>query len=162
MLAKKPEIIVSEPEDLVAIVTGRERQDERDSAQQETMDRLDEMLERIEELVTRLDETEQRLEQLAMVIDQRAAWLDQLAQSLQPPEPGPEPSYGEPQPRPGYEALRSIKRGMSSTQVARLVGEPLSVEAGSEGAYTWYYGYGRSIMFNARGRAESLVGFPGQ
>jgi hypothetical protein len=80
-----------------------------------------------------------------------------------PPAPAlrnAEPSYGEPQPRPGFEALRTVKRGMSRAEVERLVGEPQYVESGSHGWVTWYYGYGRSVSFNPRGRVEALVGFP--
>src|SRR5207302_1195985 len=65
--------------------------------------------------------------------------------SQAPPAPA---SYGEPQPRPAYEALRTVKRGMSATDVRRLVGDPTSVESSGGGWTTWYYGYGRSITFD--------------
>ena len=70
------------------------------------------------------------------------------------------PSGGEPQPRPGFEALRTVKRGMTRADVQRLVGQPSYVEPSSGGWTTWYYGYGRSISFDGRGRAQSFVGFP--
>ena len=35
------------------------------------------------------------------------------------------------------------------------------VESSGGGWTTWYYGYGRSVSFDRRGRAQSLVGFPG-
>jgi hypothetical protein len=49
---------------------------------------------------------------------------------------------------------------MSRAEVLRLVGEPLSVEDTGGGWSIWNYGYGRSITFDARGRVQSLVGFP--
>ena len=48
---------------------------------------------------------------------------------------------------------------MSTAEVERLIGQPEYVE-NSTGWTTWYYGYGRSISFDRRGRATSLVGFP--
>jgi outer membrane protein assembly factor BamE (lipoprotein component of BamABCDE complex) len=65
----------------------------------------------------------------------------------------------EPPPRPAYERLRRVKRGMTADQVAQLAGEPLFVDISSEGGETWYYGAGSSITFNPRGRVESFVGF---
>jgi hypothetical protein len=62
-------------------------------------------------------------------------------------------------PRAAYETLRTVKRGMSAEQVVRLAGEPTYIDPGSQGGETWYYGAGRSITFNERGRVESLVGF---
>jgi outer membrane protein assembly factor BamE (lipoprotein component of BamABCDE complex) len=56
--------------------------------------------------------------------------------------------------------LRSIKRGMTSDEVARLVGAPLSSEGNGSGSFVWDYGYGRTITFDRRNRATSLVGFP--
>jgi outer membrane protein assembly factor BamE (lipoprotein component of BamABCDE complex) len=70
------------------------------------------------------------------------------------------PSYGEPQPRPAYEALRTVKRGMTSDEVARLVGTPSAMESNSTGGYVWDYGYGRTITFDRRNRAVGLSGFP--
>jgi len=49
---------------------------------------------------------------------------------------------------------------MSRTEVQRLIGDPTFVESSGGGWTTWYYGYGRSISFDARGRATALVGFP--
>jgi hypothetical protein len=163
MLARKPEIVVSNPEDLVVIVTKQEKEQEQQSVRDETAARIDEILDRIEALTDRVAAAQERLEQLALVIDQRASQLEQLALALQtPPDPAPQPSYGQPQPRPGYEQLLSIKRGMSSAEVARLVGRPLETDRGSSGGFTWYYGYGRSVTFNSRGNVASLTGFPGQ
>ena len=65
-------------------------------------------------------------------------------------------------PRARYETLRRIKRGMQATEVERLAGLPVFVDIANEGGETWYYGAGRSISFNGRGRVESLVGFRGR
>jgi hypothetical protein len=160
LLEKKPEIVVEKPEDLHLVVTEQDRKEEKAAEQAEVLDRIDGMLDRIEDLTARLESTQTRLEQLAQVIDERAAALAELQAASQPPPPEPPPSYGEAQPRPAWESLRTVKRGMTSDDVARLIGDPIAVESGSSGAYTWYYGYGRSIMFDRRGRATSLVGFP--
>ncbi len=105
------------------------------------------------------DEPEERVETLLAQLEQTQAALA-AAQAEQAP-PAAAPSNGEPQPRPAYERLRTVKRGMSRAEVQRLVGEPTYVENGSGGWTTWYYGYGRSVSFDRRGRAQSLVGFPG-
>jgi hypothetical protein len=161
LLEKKPEIVLERPEDIHLVVTAQEKKDEKDGEQTAVLDRIDEMLDRVEALAERIENAQARLEQLSQVIDQRAAeLLDLQAAANQPPPAPPEPSYGEAQPRPAYESLRTVKRGMMSNDVARLIGEPIAVEQGSEGASTWYYGYGRSIMFDRRGRATSLSGFP--
>lgn len=161
LLEKKPEIVVEKVEDLHLVITEADRKDEKDAEQAAVLDRIDGMLDRVEELTARLEDTQTRLEQLSQLIDQRAAELAELqAAANEPPPAEPEPSYGEPQPRPSWESLRTVKRGMSSDDVARLVGQPIAIENGSGGAYTWYYGYGRSVTFDRRGRATSLVGFP--
>lgn len=161
LLDKKPEIVLDRPEDIQLVVTKDEKKAEKDAEQTAVLARIDEMLDRLEALADRIESMQTRLEQLSQVIDQRAADLiDLQAAATQPPPPPSEPSYGEAQPRPAYESLRTVKRGMTSNDVARLIGEPIAVEQGSEGASTWYYGYGRSIMFDNRGRATSLSGFP--
>lgn len=112
----------------------------------------------------------QRLTRIEESLNNLADRLDLLLAALsEPPEPeGPatarllpgriaEPP--PPPPRPAYESLRSIKRGMTATQVARLAGEPAYVDGATEGGETWYYGAGRTITFNRRGRVESYVGF---
>jgi DNA/RNA endonuclease YhcR with UshA esterase domain len=161
LLEKKPEIVLEQPEDIQLVVTKQERKEEKDADQTAVLDRIDEMLDRLDALAERLESTQARLEQLSQLIDDRAAQLaDMQAAAAEPPPPPPAPSYGEAQPRPAYESLRTVKRGMTSNDVARLIGQPIAVESGSEGASTWYYGYGRSIMFDNRGRATSLSGFP--
>ena len=158
---KKPEIVVSTPDDLhlTAAEHRRERQAAKADAaavQMQVLERLGALLEQIAAVTDRMAATQERMEELLAQMEQRQAAL--VAQATPPPPA--EPTYGEPQPRPAYEALRSLKRGMSRRDVERLVGKPDSVEYGSGGWMTWYYGFGRSISFDPRGRATSMVGFP--
>jgi hypothetical protein len=157
---------VQKPDDL-RVVTAKTRA-EREAAhaeqveaqaeaQAEITDRLGEVLARMDELAERLAAMQERMELMFAQLEQRTAAL--AAAQPEPPVPFV-PTYGEPQPRPGYETLRSLKRGMSRADVQRLAGQPLQVETTASGAETWYYGYGRSISFDARGRAQGLSGFP--
>lgn len=158
MRDKKPEIVVEKPDDLV-LTRGeqrRQREQEKADSDAETAERLADVLERLVALTERLAAVQQRMEAVLTQLDQRVA-------TLQAPEveaPAPPPSYGEPQQRPAYEALRHVKRGMSFNDVARLIGQPGSVEYGANGWTVWDYGFGRSVTFDGRGRAQSLVGFP--
>ena len=160
----KPEIVVDRPDAIM--LAGPKRTQDRDGektaraqveVQVEVMERLADVLARVEDLTERLADVEQRMENLLAQLEQREGALA----AVQSPAPGPAPSYGEPQPRPAFEALRTIKRGMSRSDVERLVGQPQYVENGGNGWTTWYYGYGRSVSFDGRGRAQALVGFPG-
>jgi hypothetical protein len=165
VLEKKPEIIVEKPADIELVVTAKDRAAKREAAADDVLDRLDEILDRLDDLSARLDETQARLEQVATALDEQGATIAQIAaiqaESIgQSFDVGPQPSYGEPQPRPGYEAMRTIKRGMTSEEVARLVGEPISSDTLPNGAVVWDYGYGRSITFDTRNRATALSGFP--
>jgi hypothetical protein len=156
---KKPEIVLQKAEDLTLAGDPQRRVDERARAaevQVETLERTTEVLERIEELTERLAATQERLDAVLAQMEQRA---QELAAAAPPPAPPP-PGYGEAQPRPQYEALRTVKRGMTRADVQRLVGDPLWIDEVNGGGATWYYGYGRSISFDQRGRAQALVGFP--
>jgi hypothetical protein len=113
------------------------------------------------EVLRRLTTIEEGLQQIADRLD-----LILVALSEQQPSPPAEPSILPGRvptvpspPRSAYESLRSLKRGMSAADVERLAGAPVFVDIGTEGGETWYYGSGRSITFNARGRVESLAGF---
>src|SRR5947199_246304 len=125
----------------------------------ETLERLATVLDRLADVTERMAAAEDRMEAVLAQLEQRETALA-LAQASQAPPPPPPASYGEPQPRPAYEALRTVKRGMSRNEVQRLIGDPSFVEPSGGGWTTWYYGYGRSISFDARGRATALVGFP--
>jgi hypothetical protein len=156
----KPEIILDAPGDIALVQTKADRQQKQDDAAQvqaDTLERLSDLLATVQELTERLADTQMRMDALLAQMEQRQAALAALPG---PPVPGPAPSYGLPQPRPAYESLRTVKQGMSPADVSRLIGEPQAVEEGSGGWVTWYYGYGRSISFDPRGRARSLVGFP--
>jgi hypothetical protein len=131
--------------------------EERAAQHDELIARLDVMLERVEAMDDRIIALEERLDIVLAQLDQQQNQLATL--EVEPPAPQA-PTWGEPQARPAYEALRSLKRGMSRAQVERLVGPPLRVQTSGGGWVTWDYGYGRSISFDARGRAASLVGFP--
>ena len=154
----KPEIVVESPGALaLAGRPRRERATEQNAAraQADVMERLAAVLERVEALTERMADVQERMDNLLAALEQREAAL-----AAATPAPPPAPTYGEPQPRPGFEALRTVKRGMSHADVERLVGEPVTIETGARGWTTWYYGYGRSVSFNERGRVEAAVGFP--
>lgn len=162
LLDRKPEIVVEHADDLELVVTPQERAEKREAAEAEVADRMDEILDRLEALTSRLEDSQTQIEQLAAVLAQQNAQIAALQSAANAPqstEPPP-PSYGEPQPRPRYEALRTVKRGMSSQEVARLVGQPVAMESNASGGYVWDYGYGRTITFDRRNRATGLVGFP--
>ena len=154
--AKKPEIILTTAADLKTTLAER-RQEQEETAQRQQTEVFDRMAAVLEQLVTlneRMAATQERMETILAQLEQRATML---AAAQVPPAP---PTYGEPQPRPGYEALRTVKRGMRPSDVERLIGKPEYVEYGQGGWSTWYYGFGRSISFDARGRAQAMVGFP--
>jgi len=154
----KPEIVVAKTEEL-ELVPGKKRDDARlAQAQTETLERLADVLARVEELTERMVATQERVEALLAQIEQTQAAL--AAAQGEQAAPAAAPSNGQPPPRPAYERLRSVKRGMSRAEVERLIGEPTFVDNGSGGWTTWYYGYGRSVSFDTRGRAQSLMGFP--
>jgi hypothetical protein len=158
----KPEIVVDRPEalELVPDTKRAERNAERAlRAQTELIERLGDVLERVEQLTAGLASMQERMDTFLAQLEQREAALAAAQAAAQPPPPAP-PSYGDPQPRPAFEALRTVKAGMSRADVERLIGQPLEVESTGTGWTTWYYGYGRSISFDTRGRARSLVGFP--
>lgn len=155
----KPEIMVEKPEDLV-LADVRERREERNTersrTQTEILERLADVLERIEEVTERMVATQERIEAMLAQLEQREAALAQSAAA--PPAPL-SPGYGDPQPRPAYERLRTLKRGMTAAEVGRLVGQPQYVEQAAGGGMTWYYGFGRSVSFDRRGRAQGMIGF---
>jgi uncharacterized coiled-coil protein SlyX len=157
----KPEIVITGP-DMIAIGGGRRREerarDANTAAQADVLERLADVLSRIEELTERMADVQERMDALLARIEDREAALANASPAPTPPAAAP--SYGEPQPRPGFEALRTVKRGMTRADVERLVGQPQYVESSGHDWVTWYYGYGRSVSFNARGRVEAFVGFP--
>lgn len=170
MKERKPEIVVDDPADLKVTMSERMREEreadqERAQVHLEMLDRLGEVLERLENLTERMAQVQDRMDVLLGQLEQRTAMIGAqqqalMAQAGQPDTPTAPENWGLPQPRPVYEALRTIKRGMTSDQVQRLVGTPDRVEYGSGGAAVWYYGFGRSISFDGRGRAQALTGFP--
>jgi hypothetical protein len=165
LLDRKPEIVIAKPDDIQVVTSAKDRQEKREAAAADMADRMDEILDRLDAMIDRLDTLQARLDQMNGVLEQQSAQIAQIAaiqaeavgQSFATP---PEPTYGEPQPRPGYEAMRTLKRGMTAQEVSRLVGQPLSSETLPGGNTVWDYGYGRTITFDGRGRTTSLSGFP--
>jgi hypothetical protein len=150
----KPEIIVDDPAALVVLKDEPDPRAEHERtarAQGELVDRLDEMIGRMEEMTDRLAAIQERLEGILTVL---------AARESEPAAPPP-PATGlvPPAPRAGFEAIRTVKRGMTPAEVERLAGQPEQVERAGNGWTTWYYPYGRSVTFDQRGRARSLVGF---
>jgi hypothetical protein len=155
------QIVVQEPGALALVHAERRQQREAERAlrvQIELLERLGDVLSQVVELTERLATTQERMETLLAQLEQREEALAAAVQAQ--PAPPAAPSFGEPQPRPAFESLRSVKRGMSLADVQRLLGQPQHIETTGSGWTTWHYGYGRSISFDARGRARSLVGFP--
>ncbi len=161
---RKPEIVLSDPADLKLVETKEDKQrkeTERVEAQEQVLDRLDALLDRVEQFTERLAEMQERMEIAVAQLEERSQAL-MIAAATPPPAPEPAPpAYAGPDPRPGWEAMRSVKRGMSALEVRRLMGEPQGVVPGGNGWTTWLYDSGRSISFDGRGRAQSLSGFPG-
>lgn len=150
----KPEIIVDDPAALVVLrdePDPREKEERAARAQGALIDRFDEMIGRMEEMTDRLAAIQERLEGILTVL---------AARESEPAAP-PAPASGlvAPAPRSGFEALRTVKRGMTPTQVERLAGQPEQVERDGNGWMTWYYAYGRSVTFDGRGHVSSTSGF---
>ena len=153
----KPEIEVASPEALTLAGTRRREERGPDSAtraQAEATQRLADVLTRIEDLTERLAGVEERMDALLAQMEQRNAALA-AAESSQAPPP---PAAGQ-APPPVYQALRSVKRGMSLADVQRLAGPPQYAQSNGGGWTTWYYDDGRSVSFDARGRVQALTGF---
>jgi hypothetical protein len=162
MVDRKPEIELAAADDIALVTTASERREAKRAEQDmqvQLLERVENVLSNLEELSERMLQTQERMEQLMLALEQRQAAM--AAASFPTPAPiPPGPTYGEPQPRPAFEAMRTVKRGMTRQQVARLIGEPEVEEPAPNGWITWHYGFGRSISFDPRGRAQSLIGFP--
>jgi Tfp pilus assembly protein FimV len=161
LLEKKPEIIIDQPSDLEVVVSKQERAEKREEVAYDLVDRLDDVLDRLDELTTRMADSQARLEQVAQALAVQSQQLAAMQAALNAPAPEtPQRTWGEPQPRPAFEALRTIKRGMTADEVTRLIGTPNVTESNSTGGFIWDYGYGRTVTFDQRGRAVSMIGFP--
>ena len=157
----KPEIEVASPDALS--LAGARRRAERGAergpesaprAQFEAAQRLADVLTRIEDLTERLAGVEERLDALLAQMEQRSEALAAAEASQAPPPPA-----SEAPPPPAYQALRSVKRGMSRADVQRLAGPPQYAESNGGGWTTWYWSDGRSVSFDGRGRVQALNGF---
>jgi hypothetical protein len=162
MLDGKPEIPLQNPTDLaLAGPTADERRRAREESEQnrsdllvrqtEVLEQLADTLQGLQEVVDRLATAQERTEEVLARLDEQIGALAAAQNAMSTP------SYEPPAP-PAFEALRSVKRGMSQQDVTRLAGNPLQVERW-DGGEIWGYGYGRTVTFNSRGRVEALVGF---
>ena len=158
---QKPEIEVSDPADLKLVETKQDRQErsaKAADAQDQVLDRLDAVLDRVEALTEQIAAMQANMVSLMARLEAASQAL--MMAATPPPAPPPAGPAG-PEPRPSWETMRSIKRGMSAGDVRRLMGEPQNVVPGGNGWSTWLYDDGRMISFDGRGRAQSLNGFPG-
>jgi len=162
LLDGKPEIELRNPSDLaLAAPTADERRRAREEAEQsrnellarqtEVLEQLADTLAGLEEVLERLAATQERSETVLARLDEQITALAAAQNAMSTP-------VWEPPAPPAFEALRSVKRGMSRQDVLTLIGNPLDVQR-SEGGEIWGYGYGRTVTFNSRGRVEALVGF---
>jgi len=161
---RKPEIVVDDPDNLKLAESKEERQERVDARienQERAPERFEQMLARVEALMDRLAEAQDRMDAAVEALEVQSHAL--MVAAANPPVvqvPMVEGPAG-PAPRPSWEVMRSVKRGMSAGDVRRLIGEPTSVIPGGNGWSTWLYEDGRSVAFDGRGRAQSLNGFPG-
>lgn len=149
---KKAEIILTSPSQIVVL--------DDDAPPPPVAEDDDNMLVTLE-LLRRLTAIEASMESLADRLDLILATLENQAAPDSPATyllPGRVPE-SEPPPRPAYQRLQSIKRGMTASRVQQLIGQPAFIDPSSEGGEIWYYGSGRSISFNNRGRVEAMAGF---
>jgi hypothetical protein len=151
-----PEISIDRPDDLTVMVAERRREQQQraDDAQQANADLLNRVaasLERLEAITEQILATQERLENVLAALEQRTAALESAG--------APAVAEVGPPLRHGYERERSVKRGMSRSDVARLMGDPQSVDQGAGGWATWYWDGGQSVTFDARGHVQSLTGF---
>jgi hypothetical protein len=149
----KAEIVLTSPDQIVVL-------DHDTPLPPAAADNDDSMLVTLE-LLRRLTAIEASMESLADRLDLILAALENQAAPDSPATyllPGRVPET-EPPPRPAYQRLQTVKRGMTAAKVQQLIGEPAFVDPSSEGGEIWYYGSGRSISFNKRGRVEAMAGF---
>src|SRR5262249_28743071 len=151
---RKPEIEVSDPANLKLVETKQDRQDKSSKAseaQDQVLQRLDTVLDRVEALTERLVQLQGHMQSLSAPLEGNMQSLmaqmeanNQALMVLATPPPAP-PAAGPagPEPRPGWESMRSIKRGMSAGDVRRLMGDPQNVVPGGNGWSTWLYDDGR-------------------
>jgi hypothetical protein len=155
---KKAEIVLKSPSQ-IAVLPAETPTPPADTADEQEVD--DATLLNLE-LLRRLTAIESGLQDLADRLDLILVALEQQGQKADSPAtyllPGRVPENEAPE-RPAFEHLRSLKRGMTALQVQELLGEPAFIDPNSEGGEIWYYGSGRTISFNRRGRVEAMAGF---
>ena len=127
----------------------QERVDARIESQERALERFEQMLARVEALIDRLTATQERMDTAVEALEAQSQAL--MVAAATPPVvqfPMPRAPPG-PAPRPGWEVMRSIKRGMSAGEVRRLIGDPMNVIPGGNGWTTWLYEDGRSVASTA-------------
>src|SRR5262249_2500033 len=117
---RKPEIILSDPADLKLVESKEDKKKQAADAadaQAQLLDRLDAAVASVEQLTERLAATQDPVDQPIAQLELTGQAIVAAATPAPPPPPPAPPTYGEPQPRPGYEALRTVKRGMGANDV---------------------------------------------
>jgi hypothetical protein len=150
---KKAEIVLKSRDQIQVV--------EPKAVQTPPVEETNEAVELTLEVLERLTGIESKLETIANHLEQLITALEQQPEPERPavrPLPGQIPRV-EPPPRPRHQTLRGIKRGMRASQVEQLVGTPAYIDATSEGGEIWYYGGGRTVSFDNRGRLEAMAGF---
>lgn len=151
----KPEIVLQAPDDIALGGGPRARAERpRESAPRpegDVLDRLADALDRITALTERMAAVQERMETLLTQLEQRESALAAAESQGVPPAPAPAA-------RPGYQSLRTIKRGMSARDVERLLGGPDWVEQGPNGYVVWHYSSGATVSIDGRGRVVGAAG----
>ena len=161
---RKPEIVVSDPDNLKLVETKEDQQDKTAEAaptpRSRSLDRLDAVLDRVEQLTERLDDAGRWTAAVERSMQASSQAL-MVAAATPPPPPPPPRRPGRPRSRArlGGAALGQARhergRRAPPDRRARRTSMP-----GGNGWTTWLYDYGRSVSFDGRGRAQSLAGFP--
>ena len=132
---RKPEIVIEDPANLKLAESREERQervDARIESQERALERFEQMLARVEALIDRLTEAQDRMDAAVEALEAQSQAL--MIAAATPPVvqfPMPEGPAG-PAPRPGWEVMRSVKRGMSAGDVRRLIGDPIERDSGRQ------------------------------
>jgi hypothetical protein len=154
---KKAEIILKNPGQITVLTaeTPTAPADTEEEENDATLVTL-ELLRRLTAIESSLQDLADRLDLILTALEQQQAPKPDSPAAYLLPGRVPETEAPE---RPAYQHLRSLKRGMTATQVQEMLGEPAFVDPNSEGGEIWYYGSGRTISFNRRGRVEAMAGF---
>ena len=163
---RKPEIVVDDPTTSRSCATEPERARRRERrARAQDADRGARAPRR--RCSTRVDgadrahgRTQERMETLLAQLEQRAPRSPRARRPAAGRRPRRRATASRAAPGVRGAAHRSSAAWRRPTS-QRLIGEPPDRRAAAgNGWTTWYYDYGRSVSFDGRGRAQSMVGFP--